>query len=172
MTEAAGNRSEYEQTPGRNVSRTVVIVAGAFFLLACPAGADGIKGFTKTTIQIETRAGRSLEFEAFLALSGEQQARGLMFVDELGERQGMLFVYQQSRNLSMWMKNTVLSLDMLFIRRDGTIARVEKATRPYALDRIVSGEPVLAVLELNAGVADKYGIRPGDRVISSYFGND
>ncbi len=168
----AGNRSEDEKTPGRNVSRIFVIVAGVFFLLACPAGADGIKGFKKTTILIETRTGRSLEFEAFLALSGKQQARGLMFVDELGKRQGMLFVYQQSRNLSMWMKNTVLSLDMLFIRRDGTIARIEKATRPYALDSIVSGEPVLAVLELNAGVADKYGIRPGDRVISRYFGND
>ena len=168
----AGNRFEYEKTPGRNVSRIIVIVAGVFFLLACPAGADGIKGFKKTAILIETRADRSLEFEAFLALSGKQQARGLMFVDELGERQGMLFVYQQSRNLSMWMKNTVLSLDMLFIRRDGTIARIEKTTRPYALDSIVSGEPVLAVLELNAGVADKYGIQRGDRVISRYFGND
>jgi len=168
----AGNRSEYEKTPGRNVSRTIVIVAGVFFLLACPAGADGIKGFTKTTIQIETRAGRDVEIAVFLALSAKQQARGLMFVDELGERQGMLFVYQKSSNISMWMKNTVLSLDMLFIRRDGTIARVEKATRPYALDRIVSGEPVLAVLELNAGVAEKYGIQPGDRVISRYFGND
>ena len=168
----AGNRFAYEKTLGRNVSRIFIVVAGVFFLLACPAGADGVKGFTKTTIQIETRAGRSLEFEAFLALSVKQQARGLMFVDELGERQGMLFVYQKSSNISMWMKNTVLSLDMLFIRRDGTIARVEKATRPYALDRIVSGEPVLAVLELNAGVAEKYGIQPGDRVISRYFGND
>lgn len=168
----AGHRFEYEKTPGRKLSRIIVIVAGVFFLLACPAGADGIKGFTKTTIQIETRAGRSLEFAAFLALSGKQRARGLMFVDELGERQGMLFVYQQSSNLSMWMKNTVLSLDMLFIRRDGTIARIEKATRPYTLDSIVAGEPVLAVLELNAGVTDKYGIAPGDRVISRYFGND
>ncbi len=95
-----------------------------------------------------------------------------MFVDELGERQGMLFVYQQSHEIGMWMKNTVLSLDMLFIRQDGTIAHVEKATKPYSLDSIVSGEPVLAVLELNAGTADKFGIQPGDRVISKYFGND
>ena len=163
---------EYEKTLGRNVSRTFIVVAGIILLLACPAGADGIKGFSQTTIQIETRAGRSLELAVFLALSGKQQARGLMFVDELGERQGMLFVYRQPRDISMWMKNTVLSLDMLFIRRDGTIARIEKETRPYALDSIVSGEPVLAVLELNAGVADKYGIQPGDRVISRYFGDN
>ncbi len=168
----AGNRFEYEKRPGRNVSRIFIVVSGVFFLLACPAGADGVKGFTQTTIQIEIRAGRDVEIAVFLALSGKQRARGLMFVDELGERQGMLFVYRQSSNISMWMKNTELSLDMLFIRRDGTIARIEKETRTYALDSIVSGEPVLAVLELNAGVADKYGIQPGDRVISRYFGND
>ncbi|MCZ6715438.1 MAG: DUF192 domain-containing protein [Gammaproteobacteria bacterium] len=147
-------------------------MTGVFFLLACPAGADGLRGFTQTTIQIETRAGHSLEFAVFLALSGKQQARGLMFVDELGERQGMLFVYQQSHEISMWMKNTMLPLDMLFIRQDGTIAHVEKETRPYSLDRIVSGEPVLAVLELNAGTADEFGIQPGGHVISKYFGND
>lgn len=168
----ASNRFEHNKKTGTNVSRIFIVVAGVFFLLACPAGADGVKGFTQTTIQIETRAGRDVEIAVFLALSGKQQARGLMFVDELGERQGMLFVYRQSSNISMWMKNTVLSLDMLFIRRDGTIARIEKETRPFALDSIVSGEPVLAVLELNAGVADKYGIQPGDRVISRYFGND
>lgn len=166
------NRFEYNKTTGTNVSRIFIVVAGVFFLLACPAGADSVKGFTQTTIQIETRAGRDVEIAVFLALSGKQQARGLMFVDELGERQGMLFVYRQSSNISMWMKNTVLSLDMLFIRRDGTIARIEKEARPFALDSIVSGEPVLAVLEINAGVADKYGIQPGDRVISRYFGND
>ncbi len=163
---------KYKKTFSTKASRTFVIVTGVFLLLACPAGADGLKGFAQTTIQIETRADRSLEFAVFLALSGKQQARGLMFVDELGERQGMLFVYQQSHEIGMWMKNTVLSLDMLFIRQDGTIAHVEKATKPYSLDSIVSGEPVLAVLELNAGTADKFGIQPGDRVISKYFGND
>lgn len=162
----------YKKTIRTNACRTLIIVAGVFLLLACPADADGVKGFTQTAIQIETGAGRSMEFTVFLALSGKQHARGLMFVDELGERQGMLFVYQRSQNISMWMKNTMLPLDMLFIRQDGTIARIEKETKPYALDSIVSGEPVLAILELNGGVADKYGIQPGDRVISKYFAND
>ena len=152
--------------------RSLMIAAGVFLLLACPTGASGVKGFSQTTIRIETRAGRSLEFTVFLALSGKQQARGLMFVDELGERQGMLFVYQRSNDISMWMKNTVLSLDMIFIRRDGSIARIEKETEPYSLDTIVSGEPVMAVLELNAGTAERYGFQPGDRVISKYFAND
>ena len=95
-----------------------------------------------------------------------------MFVKELGDLQGMLFVYQRSHNISMWMKNTVLPLDMLFIRPDGRIARIEKETVPFSLDSISSGEPVVAVLELNGGVAGKYGIQPGDKVISKYFGND
>ena len=113
-----------------------------------------------------------MECAIYLGLSGKQRARGLMFVDDHGERQGMLCVYQRSQNISKWMKNTMLPLDMLFIRQDGTIARIEKETKPYALDSIVSGEPVLAILELNGGVADKYGIQPGARVISKYFAND
>ncbi|MCZ6560526.1 MAG: DUF192 domain-containing protein [Gammaproteobacteria bacterium] len=156
----------------RIISRIFFLVTGVFFLVGCPADADGISGFSQTTIRIETRAGRSLEVEVFLALSREQQTRGLMFVKELGDRQGMLFVYQQSHNISMWMKNTVLPLDMLFIRPDGSIARIEKETVPFSLDSISSGEPVVAVLELNGGVTGKYGIQPGDKVISRYFGND
>jgi len=168
----AGNQFKPEKTFARIISRIFFVVAGVFFLAGCPADADGINGFKQTTIQIETRNGRDLEVEVFLALSREQQTRGLMFVKELGNRQGMLFVYQQSHNISMWMKNTVLPLDILFIRKDGSIARIEKETEPFSLDSISSGEPVLAVLELNGGVADEYGIQPGDRVISRYFGND
>jgi len=141
-------------------------------LMACTAGADGIKGFTQSTISIETRAGRVLEFEVFLALSRKQQSRGLMFIKKLDDNQGMFFVYQQSHNISMWMKNTVLSLDMLFIRRDGSIARIAKETEPFSLDSISSGEPTLAVLELNGGIADRYGIQPGDQVISDFLAND
>ena len=168
----ASNRFEQRKAFARIVGRIFFVVAGVFFLAGCPADADGISGFSQTTIQIETRAGRSLEVEVFLALSREQQTRGLMFVKELGDRQGMLFVYQQSHNISMWMKNTVLPLDMLFIRPDGRIARIEKETVPFSLDSISSGEPVVAVLELNGGVAGKYGIQPGDKVICKYFGND
>jgi len=168
----AGSQFKPEKTFARVISRIFFVVVGVFFLVGCPADADGINGFKQTTIQIETRNGRDLEVEVFLALSREQQTRGLMFVKELGDLQGMLFVYQRSHNISMWMKNTVLPLDMLFIRPDGRIARIEKETVPFSLDSISSGEPVVAVLELNGGVAGKYGIQPGDKVISKYFGND
>jgi len=170
ITVSGGNY--HKTTFGQNVGHSLPFVAGVFLLLGCQADADAIKGFTQTTIQIETRAGRSVELEVFLALSRKQQARGLMFVEELGDRQGMLFVYRESHNISMWMKNTVLPLDMLFIRQDGSIARIEKETEPFSLDSIVAGEPVLAVLELQGGIAEKYGIQPGDRVISKYFAAD
>ena len=71
--------------------------------------------------------------------------------------------------VSMWMQNTYLSLDMLFIRPDGTIARIAANTEPLSTRTIPSGEPVLAVLELNAGTAAKLGIKPGDRVEHSIF---
>ena len=81
----------------------------------------------------------------------------------------MLFDFWRFFPVTMWMKNTYLPLDMVFIRADGTIARVAADTEPLSTAIISSGEPVLGVLELNAGTAAKLGIRPGDRVEHAMF---
>jgi uncharacterized protein len=83
--------------------------------------------------------------------------------------QGMLFDFGHIEPVSMWMQNTYLPLDMLFIRPDGTIARIAANTEPLSTRTIPSGEPVLAVLELNAGTAARLGIRPGDRIEHPLF---
>ena len=83
--------------------------------------------------------------------------------------QGMLFDFGRIEPVAMWMQNTYLPLDMLFIRADGTIARIAANTEPLSTRTIPSGEPVLAVLELNAGTAAKLGIKPGDRVEHPVF---
>ena len=97
------------------------------------------------------------------------RAQGLMYRRSLSPDRGMLFDFKRVEPVSMWMQNTYVSLDMLFIRPDGTIARVAQNTEPLSTRTIPSGEPVLAVLEVVAGTAARLGIRAGDRVEHPLF---
>lgn len=141
-------------------------IAGCLLLLfAAPALADPEldAAFARSTIVVQ--ASRACHhFDVYLALTPEQQRRGLMFVRNLAERRGMLFVYDAEARRSMWMKNTFLPLDMLFIRDDGRVSSIVTDTEPQSLRSIVSREPVRYVLELNAGVTAALGIREGDLV--------
>ena len=121
-------------------------------------------------VLIETDQG---QFEIFIELANEpeERRRGLMFRQTMPLNAGMLFDFERPREISMWMKNTPLPLDMFFIRRDGTIARIAESTEPFSLASIPSGEKVLAVLEVNAGIAQRFGAKPGDRVRHKIFGN-
>jgi len=118
---------------------------------------------------IETRAGQQHHFNVELAQTDEQRARGLMFRESLAEDAGMLFLYQRDRPLSMWMKNTLISLDMFFIDRRGRIVRIAERTTPLSERSISSGRPARAVLEVPGGTAERLQIRPGDRVIHDSF---
>lgn len=109
-------------------------------------------------------------FTVEIADTDAARARGLMFRHHLPEDHGMLFDFITPRPVSMWMKNTYIPLDMLFIRADGTIADIAERTTPHSTDIIGSREPVRAVLELAGGVARKRGIRAGDRVVHRLFG--
>lgn len=104
-------------------------------------------------------------FDIYLAIDIQQQRRGLMFVREMPARTGMLFVYADENYRSMWMKNTYLPLDMVFARRDGSIANIESNTVPLSEKSIRSSEPVTFVLELNAGAARRLAIDDGSRLI-------
>ncbi|MCF6197872.1 MAG: DUF192 domain-containing protein [Hyphomicrobiaceae bacterium] len=104
-------------------------------------------------------------FQIELALDGPAQAKGLMFRREMPADRGMLFIYDAEHVATMWMKNTVLPLDMLFVRQDGTIARIARNTEPFSLKTVSSVEPVIGVLELNAGTANRLSIQAGDRLI-------
>jgi uncharacterized membrane protein (UPF0127 family) len=113
-------------------------------------------------------AGHAFNIE--VASTEQEKALGLMFRTELGDGEGMLFPYNAERSLSMWMHNTYISLDMLFIRSDGTIARIEERAEPLS-DRIISSGPaVAAVLEIPGGAASRLGIKPGDKVRYPAFG--
>jgi uncharacterized membrane protein (UPF0127 family) len=103
-------------------------------------------------------------FTVELARTDAEQARGLMFRTKVAKGTGMLFPMPSPREAGFWMKNTLIPLDMIFIRADGTIARIAANTVPQSLDVVDSGEPVVAVLELAGGAAAAAGIAANDRV--------
>jgi uncharacterized protein len=102
-------------------------------------------------------------FTVQVAATEDQQERGLMFYRSLAPDEGMIFPYDPPQSVAFWMKNTLISLDMVFIRADGTIARIAHA-QPMNLDPVPAGEPVAAVLEIRGGRAAELGIREGDKV--------
>ena len=120
------------------------------------------------TISIDTALGAHA-FRVEIAADRESQARGLMYRREMAADDGMLFDLHQAEQISFWMKNTYLPLDMVFIRADGTVSSIEPNAIPFSTASIPSQEPVRAVLELNGGRAHELGIKPGDRVHSAIF---
>ena len=120
------------------------------------------------TLEIASKTGVHV-FQVELAVTPEEHERGLMFRRELPDGQGMLFDFHFDQNVAFWMKNTYISLDMLFIRGDGRILRIAENTEPFSERNIPSGGPVRGVLEVIAGTAKKLGIAAGDRVGGSIF---
>ena len=144
-------------------------------LLACSAGPAANKaepvaaartapsGLDLVTLTIQS-GGRSHVFRVEVARTADQQAQGLMNRRSLAPDAGMLFPFDPPRPASFWMRNTLIPLDMIFIRPDGAIARVAANTVPLSETPVAVAEPVTAVLELRGGRAAALGIREGDRV--------
>lgn len=114
--------------------------------------------FEKDTLIVEASKFACHRFDVYIAANNRQRARGLMHVRDLPPTTGMLFVYRDARIISMWMKNTYISLDMVFARADGSVATVVHDTEPLSLRSVASSEPVSFVLELNAGTAARLWI--------------
>ena len=120
---------------------------------------------------IVTRDGTRHAFTVEMAVNPEHQMIGLMFRPTVGPDEGMLFDWGSPRESSMWMRNTITSLDMVFIAADGRIIRIAERTTPHSLAPIASGGTVRATLELAAGTAERLNLRVGDRVLQRIFGN-
>jgi len=130
-----------------------------------PTGVPSLDGdFGRGTLTIESDDGVQHELDIYLAIKPDQQRRGLMFVRNMPESTGMLFVYDNNEMHSMWMKNTYIPLDMVFARADGTVSSVIHDTQPLSLTSQGSTEPVNYVLELNAGTARRLNIGQKSRI--------
>ena len=123
--------------------------------------------FPRTSLEITHRHDHSVHhyaFEVWVADTPERAEQGLMFVSDLPEHNGMVFPLTEPRVELMWMKNTYIELDMLFIRSDGHVAKIIARAHPLSLETLSSDVPVMAVLELKGGQAAKLGLAVGDAV--------
>ncbi|MCC5795353.1 MAG: DUF192 domain-containing protein [Chromatiales bacterium] len=123
-----------------------------------------VSGMAEAVVVVETGAGLCVRVEVRVAETAEQRRQGLMFVESLSAYSGMLFLFDGEAVLSMWMQNTYVPLDMLFINADRSIASIARDTVPLSTRRISSGDAVAAVLEVNAGFSARKGIREGNRI--------
>jgi len=126
--------------------------------------------FPQSTASIHTAAGHVVNFKIWTADRPSRQQQGLMFVRALDDHAGMLFKFPVSQRISMWMKNTYISLDMLFLDEQGRIDYIATRTTPLTLDLIQAPRPVSAVLELKGGITGRLGIHVGDRVQAQDLG--
>jgi uncharacterized protein len=140
------------------------VLAGLFaagvLALARPVGQQTLEIASKTGVHV---------FTVEIADNDADRAKGLMYRKELPEGQGMLFDFHREQEVSFWMQNTYIPLDMVFIRGDGRILRIAENTEPLSTRLVPSGGPVRAVLEVIGGTTRKLGIAPGDRVASPIF---
>ncbi len=159
----------------------ISLLLSAFALAACNAVATGAKpsaaaecrpgiaaeaseaGLEQTSLCI-TSGAKTHSFTVEIARTGAQQARGLMFRTALADDRGMIFPFAAPRMASFWMKNTVIPLDIIFIRADGRIENIAANTTPYSTEQVRSTAPVTAVLELRGGLSAERGIKAGDLV--------
>ena len=123
---------------------------------------------TTEPLEIVTASGRHL-FAIEVMRTDAERSRGLMFRRFMPADRGMLFDFKTEQPVMMWMKNTYIPLDMIFMSRNGTVTHVAADTEPMSERTISSGPPAFAVLEVNAGVAAKIGLKPGDRVVHPMF---
>jgi uncharacterized membrane protein (UPF0127 family) len=132
-------------------------------------GAD-LQQFPKSELTIISATGPH-RFKVELAETPAQMTQGLMFRTSLAPDAGMLFDYRRPTPATMWMRNTLIPLDMLFVDAQGRIVNIHERAVPQSLDVIAAAEPVRAVIELNGGTAARLGIEPGDRVVHPIFRN-
>lgn len=156
-------RPVYSNRAACGVALFVLVVAVmSIFALRAQAG------MRQDKLMLVTASGeRTIAIE--IAESAQEKALGLMFRTSLADGHGMLFPYDTPQDVTMWMRNTYIPLDMVFIRGDGTVHRIEAGAEPMSERVISAGAPVTAVLELAAGSAARLGLKPGDKVRYKHF---
>lgn len=154
--------------------RSLSLAALLFLLGGAACGervpAQEADGVPRELLAIETVAGARHEFRVEIADTIEERSQGLMFRSEMAADAGMLFEYAERQYITMWMANTVLPLDMVFIAASGRILNIAERTVPQSRAPIPSAGLAVAVLELNAGTASRLGLAPGDLVLHGFFG--
>lgn len=161
------------------VLTAAVLLSSAPALAQLSEAAPGDPAHPETVIEfgdpqpltVETEEG-DVSFSVWMADTDDERARGLMFREELADDAGMLFDFETVRPVSMWMRNTLIPLDLLFVSEEGRVTKIIVNARPQSLRQLPSDFPVRAVLELAGGRSAEAGIMPGDRIVHPMFVSD
>ncbi|HHL43266.1 MAG TPA: DUF192 domain-containing protein [Hellea balneolensis] len=149
-----------------------ILITSVFALTGANVFAQGVPAAIdfgpKEKLTIVTQDGER-NFNVEIADTPQERMRGLMFRDVIPASEGMLFEFETEELASIWMKNTSVFLDILFVRKDGTILKIEHSAKPYSLRSMSSEAPVSAVLELAGGQTLDLGIKPGDQIKHAFF---
>jgi uncharacterized membrane protein (UPF0127 family) len=152
----------------RAAAFAVLLALGACAQSENKAGEAGEAAMETEQLTIDTASG-PVRFTVEIADDDAERARGLMFRESLADDRGMLFHYQEPEHASFWMRNTIISLDIIFIGVDGRILNIAERTTPYSEQGIPAAGLTRGVLEIRGGRAAELGIRPGDRVRHRIF---
>ena len=153
----------------KRIILTALLFAAPLTASAQTAKGDVVDFGAPVPLTIES-ADASHAFSVERAISLEQQARGMMFRESMEPDTGMIFEFKEPKVATIWMKNTSIPLDILFVRSNGKILKIEHMAQPYKLRSASSEAVVAAVVELKGGRAQELGIMPGDLVKHSFFG--
>jgi uncharacterized protein len=146
-----------------------LFLASAGAALAQSGALEDLDSFPRGKLDIHVGKAKPLTFKIWLADTPRRQSQGLMFVRSLPAQRGMLFVHESPKPIGMWMKNTFIPLDMVFIDAQGRIQQIVPNTTPHSLETIRSDQPALAVLEIGGGEAQRLGLKAGQLISHPAF---
>jgi uncharacterized protein len=156
--------------PARAVLAACLLVASGT-VVAQTAPPEPLSAFPQSMLAVKTTDGKIVNFKIWLADTQKREEQGMMFVREMDIHTGMLFMFPENKPVSMWMRNTFVSLDLLFLDEHGKIDYIQASATPRSDTIIGPKTPEYAVLELKGGACERFGIKVGDRVIHSNFKN-
>ena len=154
---------------------TLALLAAGLWLAAAntarPQGAapEPLSAFPQSLLAIRTGSGKVVNFKIWLADTKRREEQGMMFIREMDEHTGMLFMFPENQRVRMWMKNTYVSLDLLFLNAQGKIDYIAARATPESEAIIGPPTPEYAVLELKGGACEQFGIKVGDKVLHKNF---
>jgi uncharacterized membrane protein (UPF0127 family) len=146
-----------------------ILIGLSLLIAAAPAAVTLPAAAQLEPLTVETAAGEKKKFSVEVVRDEKARNRGLMFRHEMADDHGMLFDYDPPQAIAFWMKNTFISLDIIFVGGDGRIISIAEKTTPLSLERLPSGGPARGVLEINGGLSAKLGIKVGDKVLHPIF---
>jgi uncharacterized protein len=155
------------------IAARALLAAGLLFAasaaLAQSAAPEPLSAFPQSLLAIRTSAGKVVNFKIWEADTPKREEQGMMFIREMDEHTGMLFMFPENKPVSMWMKNTYVSLDLLFMNAQGKIDYIAEKATPKSEAIIGPPTPEFAVLELKGGACERFGIKVGDKVLHKNF---